>query len=210
MRRELERHLLKEEQILFPYVRQLAGLAGQVRPDWASPFGTVANPIAMMEREPTSGVTSIWPAMRTLTCERRRSMLWVVTRLLRRLSALVLTASLAAGHVAVCAGLMGSLESGIADGSAVGCPMHESDSQQTDPHKSAGDTANGNCCAVSKTRGSTPPAATLVSATALALTPSPAPLHAQADISQRDEWRIFAPIRPSSVATHVLLSVFLI
>ena len=48
MRRELERHLMKEEQILFPYVLQLAGLAGQRRGDWASPFGTVANPIAMM------------------------------------------------------------------------------------------------------------------------------------------------------------------
>ena len=149
--------------------------------------------------------------MRTLTCERRRSMLWVVTRLSHRLSALVLTASLSAGHVAVCAGLMGSLESAVAGRAAAGCPMHESDSQQTDPHQSAGDTETGNCCAVSETRGgATPPAATLVSAPALVLTPSPAPLHAHADIGRLDEWRIFAPIRPSSVATHVLLSVFLI
>ena len=138
-------------------------------------------------------------------------MLWVVKRLCHRLSALVLAASLSAGHVAVCAGLMGSLESAFAGRAAAGCPMHESDSQQTDPHQSAGDTENGNCCAVSETRGgATPPAATPVSATALALTPSPAPLHAQADISRRDQWRIVAPSRPSSVATHVLLSVFLI
>jgi len=51
MGRELERHLLKEEQILFPYVRQIAALGGHRRTGWTSPFGTVGNPIAMMERE---------------------------------------------------------------------------------------------------------------------------------------------------------------
>ena len=49
-RGDLERHLLKEEQVLFPYLRDLAtrtetcGRSG-------SPFGTVENPIRMMERE---------------------------------------------------------------------------------------------------------------------------------------------------------------
>lgn len=50
MRAELEQHMMKEEQVLFPYVRELA-----TGPDsgggWQSPFGTVANPIRMMERE---------------------------------------------------------------------------------------------------------------------------------------------------------------
>lgn len=50
MRSDLDQHLLKEEQVLFPYVRELArwerttGCSG-------SPFGTVENPIRMMERE---------------------------------------------------------------------------------------------------------------------------------------------------------------
>jgi regulator of cell morphogenesis and NO signaling len=48
---DLSQHMIKEEQVLFPYVRDL-GEAGD--PAWGrtqSPFGTVANPIRMMERE---------------------------------------------------------------------------------------------------------------------------------------------------------------
>jgi regulator of cell morphogenesis and NO signaling len=47
---DLRQHMVKEEQILFPYVRDLAeagGGCGRTQ----SPFGTVANPIRMMERE---------------------------------------------------------------------------------------------------------------------------------------------------------------
>jgi regulator of cell morphogenesis and NO signaling len=44
---ELEHHLQKEEQVLFPYVRALANACGPV----PCPFGTVANPIRMMEHE---------------------------------------------------------------------------------------------------------------------------------------------------------------
>jgi regulator of cell morphogenesis and NO signaling len=43
---DLIQHMMKEERILFPYIRELAG--GARRP---SPFGTVENPIRMMERE---------------------------------------------------------------------------------------------------------------------------------------------------------------
>ena len=48
---ELEQHMMKEEQVLFPYVRQLAEIdaAGATMPP--SPFGTVGNPIRMMEHE---------------------------------------------------------------------------------------------------------------------------------------------------------------
>ncbi len=47
---DLEQHLVKEERILFPYIRDLAAgadLCGRT----PSPFGTVENPIRMMERE---------------------------------------------------------------------------------------------------------------------------------------------------------------
>jgi regulator of cell morphogenesis and NO signaling len=45
--RELLQHMVKEEQVLFPYIRELA-TAIHAAP---SPFGTVENPIRMMERE---------------------------------------------------------------------------------------------------------------------------------------------------------------
>jgi regulator of cell morphogenesis and NO signaling len=49
LRHELLQHLLKEERVLFPYIRELARAPdGRPRP---SPFGTVENPIRMMERE---------------------------------------------------------------------------------------------------------------------------------------------------------------
>jgi regulator of cell morphogenesis and NO signaling len=46
---DLLQHLLKEERVLFPYIRELVSTPpGRTLP---SPFGTVNNPIRMMERE---------------------------------------------------------------------------------------------------------------------------------------------------------------
>jgi regulator of cell morphogenesis and NO signaling len=46
---ELHQHMMKEEHVLFPYIRELGD------PGWSaarpSPFGSVENPIRMMERE---------------------------------------------------------------------------------------------------------------------------------------------------------------
>ena len=50
MHRDLAQHLLKEEQVLFPYVRDLATWDASYARQ-GSPFGTVENPIRMMERE---------------------------------------------------------------------------------------------------------------------------------------------------------------
>ena len=47
---DLGQHMLKEERVLFPYVRELATTAAGGR-HVPSPFGTVENPIRMMERE---------------------------------------------------------------------------------------------------------------------------------------------------------------
>jgi regulator of cell morphogenesis and NO signaling len=44
---ELLQHMMKEERVLFPYIRELATAP---RPE-PSPFGSVENPIRMMERE---------------------------------------------------------------------------------------------------------------------------------------------------------------
>ena len=47
--RDLLQHLMKEERVLFPYIRELAATTDDRAP--VSPFGTVENPIRMMERE---------------------------------------------------------------------------------------------------------------------------------------------------------------
>jgi regulator of cell morphogenesis and NO signaling len=62
---ELDQHMAKEEQVLFPYVRQLAASAPGGR-HFPSPFGSVENPIRMMEREHREAAGEL-DAIRTLT-----------------------------------------------------------------------------------------------------------------------------------------------
>jgi regulator of cell morphogenesis and NO signaling len=51
---ELSMHMKKEEIILFPYIKQLATAAREHSPVEAPPFGSIANPISMMEEEHVS------------------------------------------------------------------------------------------------------------------------------------------------------------
>jgi regulator of cell morphogenesis and NO signaling len=51
LRAELEMHLHKEETILFPFIEQYGRAEVRNRPMPPVPFGSIANPIAMMERE---------------------------------------------------------------------------------------------------------------------------------------------------------------
>ena len=48
---EMTSHMMKEEQILFPFIIELQQAAERGSPAPAMPFGTVANPIHMMEDE---------------------------------------------------------------------------------------------------------------------------------------------------------------
>ncbi len=48
---ELLQHMRKEEHVLFPYIRALAGAHRGGRPLAPPPFGTIANPVRMMELE---------------------------------------------------------------------------------------------------------------------------------------------------------------
>jgi regulator of cell morphogenesis and NO signaling len=48
---DLEQHLTKEEQVIFPYVRDLAEHEARGFGVFLSPFGTVETPLAMLERE---------------------------------------------------------------------------------------------------------------------------------------------------------------
>jgi regulator of cell morphogenesis and NO signaling len=66
LRSELEPHMFKEEQVLFPAIRWLE--QSETQP--AFPFGTVANPIRMMEHEhDTAG--NVLARIRELTCDYR-------------------------------------------------------------------------------------------------------------------------------------------
>ena len=51
LRQELESHLLKEEEVLFPYIRALAQASRDKTAPPSNIFGTVRNPIRMMEAE---------------------------------------------------------------------------------------------------------------------------------------------------------------
>ena len=48
---ELTSHMMKEEMVLFPYIDRMEEAVLQGEPVLPAPFGTVANPVAMMEHE---------------------------------------------------------------------------------------------------------------------------------------------------------------
>lgn len=48
---ELSAHMVKEEKVLFPYIKELVAAGGNKAPLHAAHFGTVQNPINMMEME---------------------------------------------------------------------------------------------------------------------------------------------------------------
>jgi regulator of cell morphogenesis and NO signaling len=48
---ELTSHMMKEEMVLFPYIVRMEEAVIQGEPVLPPPFGTVANPVAMMEHE---------------------------------------------------------------------------------------------------------------------------------------------------------------
>lgn len=66
LRAEMELHMHKEEAILFPFIEQYGRAEVQNRPMPPVPFGTIANPIAMMEREHVSAGDALGE-IRTLT-----------------------------------------------------------------------------------------------------------------------------------------------
>lgn len=63
---ELNEHMCKEEQILFPYIKQLVQAKANNQKTPFSPFGTIKNPIHMMEQE-HDAVGDIFKEIRELT-----------------------------------------------------------------------------------------------------------------------------------------------
>lgn len=65
---EMSSHMMKEEQILFPFIVRLDEAAQRGGPAPAIPFGTVANPIHMMEAEHESAGSAM-AQIRELTAD---------------------------------------------------------------------------------------------------------------------------------------------
>ena len=65
---ELISHLMKEENILFPYISALEDATRQGRPAPRPPFGTVSNPVHMMEMEHDSAGAAL-KEMRNFTAD---------------------------------------------------------------------------------------------------------------------------------------------
>jgi regulator of cell morphogenesis and NO signaling len=59
MSAELSSHMMKEEHILFPYIVALENAVGNRRPAPRPAFGTVSNPVHMMELEHDSAGTAL-------------------------------------------------------------------------------------------------------------------------------------------------------
>jgi regulator of cell morphogenesis and NO signaling len=56
---ELTTHMMKEEMVLFPYIVRMEETVIQKEPVLPAPFGTVRNPIAMMEHEHDSAGSAL-------------------------------------------------------------------------------------------------------------------------------------------------------
>lgn len=59
MKLELEQHMMKEEHILFPYIRTLVNAKRENRKIFPPPFGSVQNPVQMMEHEHESAGNAV-------------------------------------------------------------------------------------------------------------------------------------------------------
>jgi regulator of cell morphogenesis and NO signaling len=65
---ELTTHLMKEEMVLFPYIERMEEAVIQSEPVLPAPFGSVQNPVAMMEHEHDSAGEAL-RAMRKASSE---------------------------------------------------------------------------------------------------------------------------------------------
>jgi len=60
VREELEMHMMKEERILFPQIKQMVLTQKENSKYFQAPFGTIQNPIRMMEYEHTSAGDALY------------------------------------------------------------------------------------------------------------------------------------------------------
>lgn len=60
VREELEMHMMKEERILFPQIKQMVSTQNENSQFFPPPFGTIQNPIRMMEYEHTNAGDALY------------------------------------------------------------------------------------------------------------------------------------------------------
>ena len=60
VREELEGHMMKEERILFPQIKQIVSTQKENSQSFPPPFGTIQNPIRMMELEHTNAGDALY------------------------------------------------------------------------------------------------------------------------------------------------------
>jgi regulator of cell morphogenesis and NO signaling len=65
---EMEEHMRKEERVLFPYVKEMVKTAVETQPASPPPFGSVENPIRMMEHEHDRAGAAM-REIRSLSCD---------------------------------------------------------------------------------------------------------------------------------------------
>jgi hypothetical protein len=139
------------------------------------------------------------------------SILRSVLILSRRLSALLVTLALSAGNVAVCAGWMATPEARMACCSEAGpCPMHKSDSPNSNSSQAVSQAEADSCCAASEDDQSSQSSSTFASTISVAVLGTPSQLPTASDVAPRAASRAAVPLPPSHVPKHVLLSVFLV
>jgi hypothetical protein len=123
---------------------------------------------------------------------------------------MALTLALFAGNLAVCAGWAATPEARMACCAGPDCPMHKSDSSDSDGPR-VSQTEADRCCAMSESGTSTPstptsaiftPATILLAAVVLPVEPP--------SLVLSDAWRGVTPLPATGVAKHLLLSVFLL
>jgi hypothetical protein len=131
--------------------------------------------------------------------------------ILRRLAAIAAVLTLCAGNLAVCDGWRATPQARMACCDVEpACPLHEPDSHASGSHHGADQAQADGCCAASERTGSATTVAGFIPAGTPALHVSPVPADLPAIASFFERWRAVAPLPPSPVPKHLLLSVFLL
>jgi len=135
-----------------------------------------------------------------------------VVRLLHRLSSVLLCFGLVAGNAAICAGWAATPHERMACcAEGAECPMHKSQSHESGMGHVMTQAEADACCAASERERSSSSAPTLAATVSVAVLGPGIVLPARIPaIVLSDGWRTHAPISPSPVPRHVLLSVFLV
>ena len=132
-------------------------------------------------------------------------------RLSRRLSAVVLSLAISAGHAGVCAGWMPTPDARMAccsDG--VSCPMHPSEPQEDGSNRVVSQADADRCCAASEQDDSAPSPSSLSFVITLGNALSPVPVVIPKSLPQADIWRASVRMPAPRVPKHLLLSVLLV